>query len=263
MKLILNLLAVVAIGAAAFFSYSNLQKAKTLNEEYAESEGLVQQATKDEAAKKKERTEAEESKAAAATRLADAQAKMSAAQLATNEAQSELNKAKTQLANLKEDYEGLQQTLRNLEESFPGITIDEVADKVAELEQSKIDLAKRLADTRANITGAEAAIKANAETIARTQAAIAERAQRIAANQAEPLITAVNSRWNFVVMTNTAELSPQDRLIVKRGTNYIGKVVVKDVEDGQVIADVVSDSLAPGVRIQAGDRAIREVALAN
>ena len=50
--------------------------------------------------------------------------------------------------------------------------------------------------------------------------------------------------------------TPQTTLLVKRDGKLIGKVRPTAIEPTQTIADIVTDSMAPGVRLQPGDRVI-------
>lgn len=71
-------------------------------------------------------------------------------------------------------------------------------------------------------------------------------------------ILAVNQAWNFVVLNlgdkngviNNAEM------LVKRGSNLIGKVRITSVEPATSIADIIVSSLPPGVNITPGDQVI-------
>ena len=74
----------------------------------------------------------------------------------------------------------------------------------------------------------------------------------------ESVITAVDQNWGFVVIGAGAKtgFTPQTVLLVKRDGKLIGKVRPTAIEPTQTIADIVTDSMAPGVRLQPGDRVI-------
>ena len=77
-------------------------------------------------------------------------------------------------------------------------------------------------------------------------------------NGLEGRVLAVNPAWNFVVLSlgdkngvvNNAEL------LVKRGTQFIGKVRVTSVEPSTSIADIVANSVPQGTTISPGDDVI-------
>jgi chromosome segregation ATPase len=74
----------------------------------------------------------------------------------------------------------------------------------------------------------------------------------------EGRILAVNSAWNFVVLSlgdrngviNNAEM------LIKRGSQLIGKVRITSVEPSTSIADIIANSVRSGLTIQPGDTVI-------
>ena len=86
----------------------------------------------------------------------------------------------------------------------------------------------------------------------------ASRDARIRRNAMESVVTAVNDDWGFVIIgagSNTG-FTPQTKLIIKREGRMIGEVKPSSIEPSQTIAEIDQDSIAPGVRIQPGDRVI-------
>ena len=85
-----------------------------------------------------------------------------------------------------------------------------------------------------------------------------DRAQQRMRHGLEGRVLAVNPAWNFVVLNlgdkngvvNNAEL------LVKRGTQFIGKVRVTSVEPSTSIADIVANSVPQGATISPGDDVI-------
>jgi hypothetical protein len=74
----------------------------------------------------------------------------------------------------------------------------------------------------------------------------------------EGRILAVNPSWNFVVLSlgdrngvvNNAEM------LIKRGSQLIGKVRISSVEPSTSVADIVANSVRPGMTVQPGDSVI-------
>jgi len=74
----------------------------------------------------------------------------------------------------------------------------------------------------------------------------------------EGRILAVNASWNFVVLSlgdrngvvNNAEM------LIKRGSQLIGKVRITSVEPSTSVADIVANSVRPGLTVQPGDSVI-------
>jgi predicted RNase H-like nuclease (RuvC/YqgF family) len=86
----------------------------------------------------------------------------------------------------------------------------------------------------------------------------AQRRSKSMRNGLEGKILAVNSSWNFVVINlgdrngvvNNAEL------LIKRGSQLIGKVRITSVEPSTSVADIVVNSVRSGLSIQPGDQVI-------
>lgn len=77
-------------------------------------------------------------------------------------------------------------------------------------------------------------------------------------NNFEGRILAVNQAWNFVIVnlgdrngvTNNVEM------LIKRGSQLIGKVRVTSVEPSTSVADIVSNSVPGGLTVQPGDQVV-------
>ncbi len=113
-----------------------------------------------------------------------------------------------------------------------------------ELDDSIAKEEKRLADKRAEIDKHNSRIQA--------------RDLRIAQNEIEARVTAVNHDWGFIVIgagTNSGFM-PDTKLLIKRDGRLIGTVKPSSIEPTQTIADIDFSSLAPGVRFQPGDEVI-------
>ena len=86
----------------------------------------------------------------------------------------------------------------------------------------------------------------------------ADRRKKQMRNGLEGRILAVNSSWNFVVLSlgdrngvvNNAEM------LIKRGSQLVGKVRITSVEPSTSIADIVANSVRPGFAVQPGDNVI-------
>ena len=77
-------------------------------------------------------------------------------------------------------------------------------------------------------------------------------------NGLEGRVLAVNPAWNFVVLSlgDKNGVVSNAELLVKRGTQLIGKVRVTSVEPSTSIADIVANSVPQGATISPGDNVI-------
>jgi hypothetical protein len=72
------------------------------------------------------------------------------------------------------------------------------------------------------------------------------------------VVSAVNDDWGFVIIGagSSTGFTPQTKLLVKRDGRLIAEVKPSSIEPSQTIAEIDPETLAPGARIQPGDRVI-------
>lgn len=161
----------------------------------------------------------------------------------------------TQLSELKQVLVGVKQelaqvnievNLSTLSDDFKALTASIEAKQATdtELDESTVKEEKRLADKRADIERYNGRIQA--------------RDLRIAQNEIEARVTAVNHDWGFIVIGagSNSGFMPDTRLLIKRDGRLVGKVKPSAIELTQTIADIDFGSLSPGVRFQPGDEVI-------
>ncbi|MFT3991038.1 MAG: hypothetical protein QM680_06465 [Luteolibacter sp.] len=262
MKAIFLALAILAAGGAAVFSYMESTKITEIlaKRQQSEDETKVLSTKIDKADKK---IEAEKAKIAEAVTTKESVTqnvsalKSSGASLKRDltALEAEEKAQEGQIGQLNKAIEELSGLVSGLGE---GITIDNLASKIQEINDKKKEKETKLEETK---TLAEAAAKAAAVSRAESDRLNKRNQERIANvrfNASESVITAVNADWGFVVIgagTNSG-FKPQAPLFVERDGRYIGKVIPSSVERTQTIAEIDSSSLATGVRLQPGDRVI-------
>jgi len=156
---------------------------------------------------------------------------------------AELEKTLIEVNNILKDLGG-GVTLENLHEKIEQIEEDKKARVVKSDELLKImeDKQKLLANTRAELD--------------RLNKRDMERSARIHRNSMESVIAAVNQDWGFLIIGagSNSGFSPQTSLIVQRDGRMIARIVPSAIGPTQTIAEIDFKSLAPGVRLQIGDR---------
>lgn len=77
----------------------------------------------------------------------------------------------------------------------------------------------------------------------------------LAKNSSEYPVLSVDPQWGFVVIGagQGSNIDQNTVLLVTRDGRSIGKLKVTSLEKNQTVADIVKDSVAAGMRIQAGD----------
>jgi hypothetical protein len=83
-----------------------------------------------------------------------------------------------------------------------------------------------------------------------------QRSKGIALDNQEGLITAVNQDFGFVIINlgQSAGVTPESRLLVKRGIQLVGKLKLRDVRPNLTVADIDYKSIKSA--IQPGDQVI-------
>lgn len=184
--------------------------------------------------------------------------------------------------------EGVKQELKIVERSIEDV--DAEAKKV-EIEQKEIDLAIRkafpdgviknsedlqmtltmLQDTLTERQNRKAELNAQAQAAQQSaQVQVAkvqeeekyqmQRAQKLALSGLVATVVAVNNEWGFV-MVNAGRahgVSGDSSLLVKRGNTRIARLRIVTLEDMSTVADVVDESVVPGIKVQPGDKVIFE-----
>ena len=262
MKVLLNVFLILAAGAAAFFSYSESQKfqdQQSIRLEKKAAEATVkanavatEKEYKDEQSALAESTRKKEEVASAinALKAAEASTKRDIAGLDTSLA--------TQQQELADLGKAVDELNKQLQDTGGNVTIDNVGDEVAKLEENVKAKKARMEELTALIDGAQKKIASTQSESKRLSDRAVESSVRISRNAMEAVVTAVNHDWGFLVIGagSNSGFTPQTSLLVKRDGKFIGRVKPTSIEATQTIADIEMESLAAGVRIQPGDRVI-------
>ena len=262
MKAIFYALSLQVTGAAAFFSYQNVGKFRVQQEEKIATIDKNDVLTKKSA---KQQTDLDAEKLALETANRDREAakqsisslqskgKALVREIATLNATLEEQKAK--FAELEKSKEQINAMLKD---AGGDVTLETLPQTVQEFEAKRVAKTKELEELNTGNESLEKNVAKNQEEISRLAERDAARDTRIRRNAMESVVTAVNEDWGFVIIgagSNTG-FTPQTKLLVKRDGRLIGMVKPSSIEPSQVVAEIDTDTLAPGVRIQPGDRVI-------
>ena len=258
MKALFYVIALLAIAGAAYFSNSNKENMMEQQETRLKliQDNKTVSATADKT-QKELNTETDNLKAA---RSEKAEVEQNIDKLKSDETQlqRQLVEIEGTLEEQAQDLADVQKVLKELEDlDVPG-GVDGIEEAVTDLEDQKKILIQDIGELETTIEGAEKGVAKNQEEIARLPKRKAARNARFARNAMESVITAVDQDWGFVVIgagKNTG-FTPQTRLIVKRGGRSIAEIKPSSIEATQTIGEIDWDTLAPGVRLQPGDRVI-------
>lgn len=262
MKAIFNILAILAIGAGVFFSYDLSSKFKGQQEirlkAVADNKKTTDDAVRTEADLKEE--QAGLKKALDEQQLADQS--ISALKSAESGFKRDLATQNAALEDQKAQFADLDKALAEINKTVndlgADVTLDNLPEKVKELENKKLDLQKKKDELATLVDAATKKRESQQAETGRLADTKTKRDARIRKNSLETVVTAVNQEWGFVMVgagSNTG-FSPQTKLLVERDGRLIGKIQPTSIEPNQTLADIDFDSLAAGVRIQPGDRVI-------
>ena len=269
MKPILYIVAIVAIGSGAFFSYNQSQKFKALEKDRIETIASKDQTNAD--ADVADKNIKDEKK-----KLADSQEKQESLTQSVSSLKSAGSALSKDLAKQNEDLKGQEEEFAELKKALAevnnilaslggGVTLDTLPEKIQQIEDDKKAKQTKFEELEVLITGADKSLLSNHAELDRLAKRIIDRSSRIGRNSTEAVVTAVNQDWGFLVIGagSNSSFTPQTPLLVERDGKMIGRVRPSSVEATQTIAEIDLESLASGVRLQPGDRVILAQPQAN
>ena len=254
-SLVLVILSIVLTATSAVLGFLNQDKLKETRKSLVETQIAVNQA-KTQLAK----TESDLKASQKNTDTAVAEKDQVASKLSGTV--SELEKAKGQAAAL-----GTEKT--SLEAQVTQLTADLQA-KTQELQQKgtaggssarpepSSDQEAQLAEQQTLITKLQSELDSSRSQLSVLTKEKQDRLHQRMRNGLEGRVLAVNPAWNFVVLSlgDKNGVVSNAELLVKRGTQLIGKVRVTSVEPSTSIADIVANSVPQGATISPGDNVI-------
>jgi hypothetical protein len=102
-----------------------------------------------------------------------------------------------------------------------------------------------------------AAVQRSVDALARKKE---ERQKAFARNSMAATVVAVNPDWGFVIVDagEPEGITESTKLIVTRGVQTVGKISILAVNGGRTIANIIPESITPGLSISPGDKVILE-----
>ena len=262
MKTILYIIAIVAIAAGGWFSYSTMEsfkKLKTDRKELAkanEARKSTIKSTTDDAKKEEFDRDAAQSKLAETE--GDLDTNKSNFKLAKREAATWNGK----IAEQKEKLEGIQNLINSIKESLKelgaDVQLDQIPGLVKKLEDDLKESQRKLEELQSLAGAADKRVAANNAQISDLGGRIQKRAARIKGNSAVGRITAINHDWGFAIVQVPSNMPVDDtsKLMIKRGTSFIGNLKINAIEGTFIVADVDYQSMTPGMVAQPGDSVV-------
>jgi len=121
-----------------------------------------------------------------------------------------------------------------------------------------VELKKQLEEKDILTTGLQTKIKDQESQLSALKEREAQRRSKSMRSGLEGRILAVNPSWNFVVLSlgDRNGVVNNSEMLIKRGSQLIGKVRITSVEPSTSIADIVANSVRSGLAVQPGDTVI-------
>lgn len=266
MKALLHIIVILVGAAGVFFAQQSNEKHKEQKATYELTQG--QNAQLDVDIKKAEK-ELSEQKAGLDTAKADFDEQVAKLETAVGREKEMQRQLAESEATLEEQAATIAAQKKLVDEATqilgPGVTLDNLAEKIAEIEQKKKDQTKSLEELNTLSDGATNDVAKNKAAIEDLSARKAKRDERIRGNAKEAIITAVEAEWGFVIIGagSNSGFTPQTKLLVKRNGVLIGRINPTSIEPSQTIAEIDRSSMAIGTSLQVGDRVILAVPAAQ
>ena len=220
------------------------EEAKTLKGSIANADEKTQKATAEAKAAKDELKAVADAKAAAEAKAGAAAEEIEKSKKETEAAQAQIQGKDTQISDLTKKLADAAAAAT----PAPPTQDPELLKKVSEAEAKAAETEQLLKTFQAKAEDAEKEATALKADNARRSAGLVKPGL-------EGKILAVNSNWNFVVLSigDRQGVVSGSSLIVKRGGNMVAKLRVTSVEPSTSIADIQAGSAAKGAVIQPGD----------
>lgn len=249
--------------AAAFFSYSNMNKAIAVQKQNVKLSASIDKLNKNinetttTITKQTEVRDGEETQKGKLTgQRMDIESQVSATK-------AELPRREQKIKKQTQDLENYDKALAEIQEVLGDVGVEdpeEIEQAIQQMEQDKIALRKELEETETLVAAAQERVEAAEGRLGRLGKTLSDRRDGIVRNTVETTIVAVNNDWGFVVVGagKSQGFNADQALLVKRGNTYVARLAVVSLENNRIIADIAPDSLAPGARVMPGDRVIIE-----
>lgn len=262
MKAILYVVAILAAGGAAYFTLEHSRKFEDLQADRLKTIKTNKDVSANADVKEKELKDEKAVLATSEQKREEVTQSISALKSSGSTMERDVADLDNTLKAQKEEFVELDKTMKEVGDILKSlgedINIDNLPDKIQQIEDDKKARIAKLEEFETNIGAAEKLLASNRAEVDRLVKRKVERSANIGRNSMEAVVTAVNQDWGFLVIGagSNSGFTPQTSLIVQRDGRLVGRVRPSSIEPTQTIAEIDFKSLSPGVRLQPGDRVI-------
>lgn len=251
MSKVFLILAILAAGAASYFAFENKNAYTEVLEENKEVEEQLAKLKRDNSTE--------------IGKIDNAKAELAAAEESRNEAEARatlkrenVSKRDAALNSTRNELQGVNQEIAVLESDLQKLNLPSAEALTVELEEAsakKVEMEAEIEEQTVLAESLRTALNGKRGVLSSLKRSVAERAASLGVKSRRARISAVDPEWGFAVIntSNTAGINAKDRVIVERGGQRVGMLVVERVERSKIVANLVPEA-GPGV--QPGDTVI-------
>jgi len=183
--------------------------------------------------------------------------KLKSSKLKIAQIENDSKQVDSDLADKKGKLADLDAKLKDLPKGFNPQTIAEDLNKIkAEIAELQNEVAKK----KTEVAEADKKTAEAQKALEDISSKIEIRKKSFERNAMSFRVVAVNNDWGFVIIDGGDKegISPDTKLLVIRGTQTVGKLSILAVQGNKTIANVLTETLAPGMTPTPGDKVILE-----
>lgn len=243
--------------ASIYFSYTNGREFVVIREEKASKHRQIKNLIAD-VSKVSDDLQTKSGEIAKITQEIDVEVeKLKSYKLKFTQADNELKRLADSYREKEEKMAKLKAELANLPAGMKPETIGEEINKI---KQQTIELQTQSEGKKKEIAAEQEKLDTAQKGLTEIMSRIESRKKSFELNSLSGRLVAVNNDWGFVVLDvgERESITPETKLIVVRGTATVGKLNIVSVRGQRTIANILTDTLAPGMAPAPGDRVILE-----
>ncbi len=270
MKAITYIIAIVAIAAAGWFSYDSMNKFKDLQTARKQLDSENETRKKNIKKAGKEADEVEDALKTAKQELAELESSRDNTNNNADLAKKQAATWSSKIAGQKERLQEIQDLIVQIKKNFASevgddVELDEIPGLISKLEGDLQQANKDLEELNTNVEVADRRASSSETQITDLNERVSRRASRIKSNALQGRVSAVNHDWGFVTVSipSNMPVTSASKLIIKRGSAYVGNLKINAIEGTRIIADIDYKTLAPGMVIQSGDAVVLSKPVTN
>jgi SMC interacting uncharacterized protein involved in chromosome segregation len=254
---VLYLVAVLLMAASAFLAYMNGRSLAVLMEETQSKHRMIKSELTKVSALVTD-INAKNATIAENTQKLDIETeKLKGLKISITSAEGELKR----IADSMKDKEGKMAELKaQLAELPPGLSLQSLTEDLNKMKAQIVDYQAQAEAKKKEVSGEQEKLDLASKALSDVIAKIESRKKAFERNAMTGRVIAVNPDWGFVVLDvgEKEAITPDTKLIVIRGTETVGKLSILSVTGQKTVANVLTETLAPGMSPAPGDRVILE-----